>query len=155
MGRRRRGPRRGHGRRACTAAPGWTTRVLDEGIDDITTAFVFDAQGVGHYAYSKDSPSTWAPPGRATCRCGWRACAPLTCTWRWARAAHGTCCSSRATRVGYAHDTGGVWQSKLLGEGWAAASPLMPRARRTYSSAGLLPRWATCSAPVPPRGAGT
>ncbi|RKH36737.1 hypothetical protein, partial [Corallococcus sicarius] len=35
--------------------PGWTTRLLDEGADNAEMVFLFDAKGVGHFAYVKAS----------------------------------------------------------------------------------------------------
>ncbi|NOK14960.1 hypothetical protein [Corallococcus exercitus] len=112
-------PDAGTGGEACGAVPGWTTRVLDEGIDVITAAFVFDAQGVGHYAYSKDSHLHVGTtrPGDVPVR--------VDSVWtayevHMAVGADGThhVLFQQGNNVGYAHDTGGVWQSQLLGEGW-------------------------------------
>ena len=37
------------------AGPGWTTRLLDEGMGNAEMPFLFDAKGVGHFAYVKDT----------------------------------------------------------------------------------------------------
>ncbi|WP_375754848.1 hypothetical protein [Corallococcus exercitus] len=109
----------------CGAARGWTTRVLDEGIDNITTAFVFDAQGVGHYAYSKDERLHVGTtrPGDVPVRVE---SVTLPFDMTMALAADGTrhLVFQQGTTVGYAHDTGGVWQSQLLVTGWSAALAL-------------------------------
>jgi hypothetical protein len=105
--------------------PGWATRVLDEGIDVITAAFVFDSQGVGHYAYSKGSRLHVGTtrPGDVPVR--------VESVWtaydvHLAVDAAGThhVLFQQGNNVGYAHDTGGVWQSQVLGEGWAGAIAL-------------------------------
>ncbi|NPC76468.1 hypothetical protein HPP05_42835 [Corallococcus exiguus] len=109
----------------CGAGPGWTTRVLDEGIDIIISAFVFDAQGVGHYAYSKNSRLHVGTtrPGDVPVR--------LESVWTaydvyMAVATDGThhVLFQQGNNVGYAHDTGGIWRSQVLREGWAAAITL-------------------------------
>ncbi|NOK23611.1 hypothetical protein [Corallococcus carmarthensis] len=107
------------------ATPGWKTRVLDEGLDVITAAFVFDAQGVGHYAYSKDSHLHVGTtrPGDVPVQ--------VSSVWtaydvHMAVGTDGThhVLFQQGDNVGYAHDTGGVWRTQLLGEGWTGAITL-------------------------------
>ncbi|RKG63545.1 hypothetical protein D7W79_40140 [Corallococcus exercitus] len=106
-------------------APGWTTRVLDEGVDSVTEAFVFDARGVGHYAYSKGTHvyvGTTLPEG-----------GPVQAGDVWAAYSTHMAVGADGTHhllvqqqdsVAYAHDTGGVWRSEVVGKGWAAAIAL-------------------------------
>ncbi|RKH50884.1 hypothetical protein [Corallococcus aberystwythensis] len=118
-------PDAGTGGEACTAVPGWTTRVLDEGIDNITTAFVFDAQGVGHYAYSKDERLHVGTtrPGDVPVRVE-GVTLPFDMTLALGPGGTRHLLFQQGTQVGYAHDTGGVWQPQLLATGWSAALAL-------------------------------
>lgn len=106
----------------CGAGPGWTTQVVDEGIDVLTAAFVFDAQGVGHYAYSKGSNLHVGTtrPGDAPTR--------LWDIWTaydvaLAVAADGThhVLLQQGNNVAYASDAGGSWKARMLAEGWMGA----------------------------------
>ncbi|AFE07441.1 hypothetical protein COCOR_07277 [Corallococcus coralloides DSM 2259] len=124
---------------ACGAGPGWTTRVLDEESDNISGSFVFDAQGVGHYAYSKKEllyvgttrPGDVPVQVQGVTR-------PFEMSM--AVAADGTrhLMFEQGTAVGYAHDTGGVWQAQLLVTGWSSALALDARGE-PHLLIGLLP----------------
>ncbi|MBN9682221.1 MULTISPECIES: hypothetical protein [unclassified Corallococcus] len=113
---------------ACGAGRGWTSRVLEEEIDNLTASFVFDAQGVGHYAYSKDELLYVGTtrPGDVPVRVEGVA-RPFEMSM--AVAADGTrhVMYEQGTAVGYAHDTGGVWQARLLVTGWSTALALDAR----------------------------
>ncbi|MHA7634246.1 hypothetical protein [Corallococcus sp. M7] len=124
---------------ACGAGPGWTTRVLDEESDNISGSFVFDAQGVGHYAYSKHEQLYIGTtrPGDVPVRVE-GVTRPFDMSM--AVAADGTrhLMYEQGTAVGYAHDTGGVWQAQLLVTGWTAALAL-DAGGEPYLLIGLLP----------------
>ncbi|NBD12618.1 hypothetical protein [Corallococcus silvisoli] len=117
-------PDAGPGEQSCGKS-GWTTQVLDEGLDSLSATFVFDARGVGHYAYSKDSHLYVGTtrPGDAPMQVGGVATAYDV---NMAVAADGThhVLFQQGDSFGYAHDTGGVWHSELLGKGWIGAIAL-------------------------------
>ncbi|MFB1480200.1 hypothetical protein [Corallococcus sp. RDP092CA] len=123
----------------CTAGRGWTTRVLDEESDNISGSFVFDAQGVGHYAYSKNERLYIGTtrPGDVPVQVE-GVTRPFEMSM--AVAADGTrhLMFEQGTAVGYAHDTGGGWQSQLLVTGWSSALALDARGE-PYLLIGLLP----------------
>ncbi|GMT98134.1 hypothetical protein KH5H1_22530 [Corallococcus caeni] len=110
----------------CGAGPGWTAQVLDENIDSLATAFVFDAQGVGHYAYSKDAHLYVGTtrPGDAPAR--------VENVWTTGFDVHmklapdGThhVLYQYGEHVGYATDANGAWEFSYLERGWASAIAL-------------------------------
>jgi hypothetical protein len=106
----------------------WTTRVLDEGVDSLTAAFVFDARGVGHYAYSKG-----ARLHVGTTRLGDAPVRVDSVSTAYdvhlAVATDGThhVLFQQGDSVGYAHDTGGTWRASLIGKGWAGTLALDAR----------------------------
>ncbi|TSC29554.1 hypothetical protein [Corallococcus sp. Z5C101001] len=120
-------PDAGPGEQACGKS-GWTTWVVDEGLDVITAGFAFDAQGVGHYAYSKNSRLYVGTtrPGDGPAQAG--DVSPLYDV-HMAVAVDGThhVLFQQGDSFGYAHDTGGVWRSQLLGKGRAGAIALDPQ----------------------------
>ncbi|RKG62113.1 hypothetical protein D7X30_01945 [Corallococcus sp. AB011P] len=109
----------------CGAGPGWTTHVVDEGINSLTSTFIFDAQGVGHYAYAKglDFYVGTTRPGETPARLG-EAWAAIDVNM--AVAADGThhVLYQQGEYVGYATDAQGTWDFNILGRGWSRAVAL-------------------------------
>ncbi|RKH28548.1 hypothetical protein [Corallococcus sicarius] len=102
--------------------PGWTARVLDEGADNAEMAFHFDAKGVGHYAYAKESRLYvgTTKPGDAPRRIDDVVSIQAVRMAVDSLGAHHVLFGQNDW-VYYAHDRGGTWQTHALGEGRPAA----------------------------------
>ncbi|CAM4209630.1 hypothetical protein COEX109129_13470 [Corallococcus exiguus] len=109
----------------CGAGPGWTTQVVDEGIDALTATFVFDARGVGHYAYSKNSNLHVGTtrPGDAPTRV-WDVWTAYDVTMDVAADGTHHVLFQQGNNVVYASDANGTWKSRVLAEGWTGAIAL-------------------------------
>ncbi|MGE6760052.1 hypothetical protein ACQKGO_18710 [Corallococcus interemptor] len=109
----------------CGAGRGWRTHVLDEGINSLTSTFLFDAQGVGHFAYAKglDLYVGTTRPGDTPSRLG-EAWAAIDV--HMAVAPDGThhVLYQQGEHAGYATDARGTWDFNILGRFWARAVAL-------------------------------
>ncbi|RKG73614.1 hypothetical protein D7W82_38790 [Corallococcus sp. CA049B] len=114
----------------CGAGPGWTTQVVDEGIDALTATFVFDAQGVGHYAYSKNSNLHIGTtrPGDVPTRV-WNVWTAYDVNMVVAADGTHRVLYQQGEQVGYATDASGTWTFDILVRGWARAIALDSQGR--------------------------
>ncbi|MBN8230953.1 hypothetical protein JYK02_25885 [Corallococcus macrosporus] len=120
---------------------GWTTQVVEESIDTLISAFVFDAKGVGHYAFSKDAHLHVGTtrPGDVPTR--------VDSVWTFfdvnlAVGADGThhVLFQYVNDTSYATDLGGTWTTRYLSPGWARAIALDAQDRPHVLIARLAPK---------------